>query len=172
MINFVTALVMCASLLMGAQVSVAPETKVGGLFIGMQEQELLASKHKLDRGFVSLEGDDYVQYSMHLDTGVKWLATLDHEARVFEIATSSYTYRDANGVGIGSQLIDVKRMYPQGQLIGGEADGPYLNYVVQSGERMAVFSFDAASVTENCLFDVEGCEVLLSSMKVYRYFVR
>lgn len=149
-----------------------PDVSIAGITVGMSEKQLLGLGYPTKKDSIRLEGDEYDQYFINLGQGVEVFVTFTQDGLVYEIGTKSLGYKDSNGVGIDTKLAELCAIYPQGNLIGGYADGLYLNYVVNSGEQMTIFSFETAGISEKCILNVESCRESLQAEAVSRFYIR
>lgn len=128
---------------------------VAGISVGMTETEIREAGWPYETRSEILEGDEYKIYDLRLTGDTRLKCTLDLENTLYRIESSSAEIRDEHGLGVGSQLSELKRSYPTGRLIRGTAEGRFVNFL--TGTRL-IFRFDHHDLEESC-FDYKDCTI-------------
>lgn len=140
---------------------------VAGISVGMTEAKLRESAKQYEVRTEVIEGDEYRVYEVHLTADIHLKCTLN-DGVVYSIESSSAKIRDERGLGVGSQLGELKKAYPGGKFVTGIAEGDFAAYV--TGTRV-IFRFDRRDFEDSCFDAVAKCavddRVLVQSISIY-----
>lgn len=147
--------------------------KIATLYVGMSESELRSSGLPYNARYEVLEGDEYLVYDVRLPDDAKLTCTLDLERTVYKIESTSPKIRDEYGLGVKSQLGELRKAYPTGRLIKGTAEGRFVHFL--TGSRL-IFTFNHSDLQESCFNLRRDCviddEMVVQSIFVTRYAPR
>ena len=113
---------------------------------GMSHDQLLALNRPIQARSVRLEGDEYQALDLILDDGMV-AECLMIDGKVERISTRSSLLRDEKNLGVGSHLSDLRGAYPSGDVIVGDDEGRYANFINGSN---VVFELDTTVIGIDC----------------------
>ena len=122
----------------------------------MTEDQLRRTRLPYLVRFENKEGDGYKVYDVSLSETVHLKCVLDTKNSVTRILISSAGVKDQHGLGVGAHLGELKRAYPAGKFVYGDADGFYANFLTD--ERL-VYYFNPRDLSVACFDDEPGCKV-------------
>lgn len=129
---------------------------IAGITVGMAENELRATGWPYMVSVENMEGDDYRIYNIRLDDEINLKSILGSGNTLYRVLISSPKVKDRFGLGVGSQLSELKRSYPDGKFIYGDADGFYANFI--TGQKLN-FYFDPNDLSAACFDYRQDCKV-------------
>jgi hypothetical protein len=140
---------------------------VDGISVGMTEARLRESGKPYEVRTAIVEGDEYRVYEVHLAADVHLKCVLSDGA-VYSIESTSTKIRDEKGLGVGSQLRELRKAYPAGKFVTGIAEGDYAAFA--NGTRV-IFRFDHHDFKDSCFESSSGCAVddavIVQSISIY-----
>lgn len=129
---------------------------VGRIQTGMTESELNLLGYQFERSGVFLEGDTYTAIRLEISDG-KHVECLIDSGIVDSISIKVSGILDENQIGVGSTLGRLREAYPEGELLVGDADGRYANFV--NGTKV-VFQMDQSNMEPACFeYEYDSCEI-------------
>lgn len=124
----------------------------GLLEVGISRQKVISLDLPMKWGEEEQEGLVYEVVTVSAPGDIAIECVLSDDI-VYRCSSESKRLRDPVGMGVGSSLRELKRVYPQGRLLVTSENGRNANFVM--GGRM-MFSMDVRLIKDEC-FDLEQC---------------